>query len=54
MAAVQVGRQFIGIELDPEYFEIATRRIVWAAGHLPTDDGEVADSAPAEVQARLF
>ena len=27
MAAVLEGRDFIGIELEPEYFEIATARI---------------------------
>ena len=32
-----------------------SKNIDKAAGHLPTDDdGQVADSAPAEVQARLF
>ena len=27
VAAIQLGRKFIGIELDPEYFEIACQRI---------------------------
>jgi hypothetical protein len=27
VAAVRLGRKFIGVELDPEYFEIAKRRI---------------------------
>lgn len=27
VAAVQMGREFIGIELDPDYFEIACKRI---------------------------
>jgi DNA modification methylase len=27
MACVLEGREFIGIEADPDYFEIATRRI---------------------------
>ena len=27
VAAVQLGRRFIGIEIDPGYFEIATKRI---------------------------
>ena len=27
VAAVQMGRQFIGIERDPTYFDIACRRI---------------------------
>ena len=27
VAAVRLGRRFIGIELDPRYFDIAVRRI---------------------------
>ena len=27
VAATQLGRKFIGIELDPEYFEIACKRV---------------------------
>ena len=27
VAAVRLGRRFIGVEIDPEYFEIAKRRI---------------------------
>jgi site-specific DNA-methyltransferase (adenine-specific) len=27
VAAVQLGRKFIGIELEPKYFEIACERI---------------------------
>jgi len=27
VAAVQMGRKFIGIELDPDYFKIACKRI---------------------------
>ena len=27
VACMQTGRKFIGIELDPDYFEIAKRRI---------------------------
>ena len=30
MAAVMEGRDFIGIELNEEYMEIAKRRIEWA------------------------
>jgi len=30
MAAVYEGRDFIGIELEPEYFEIATARVQYA------------------------
>lgn len=32
VAALQAGRKFIGIERDPDYFEIACRRIREAAG----------------------
>jgi len=27
IAAIKLGRKFIGMELDPHYFEIANRRI---------------------------
>ena len=27
VAAMKLGRKFIGIEIDPEYFEIACQRI---------------------------
>ena len=30
IAAVQGGHQFLGIEMNPEYFEIAQHRIEWA------------------------
>jgi DNA modification methylase len=30
VAAIQLGRRFVGIEIDPTYFEIAKRRIVEA------------------------
>lgn len=33
VACVNTGRDFIGIELDPGYFEIAKRRIEEASGH---------------------
>lgn len=32
VAAVQLGRQFIGIEIEPKYFDIACRRIERALG----------------------
>ena len=34
VACVQTGRNFIGIELDPGYCDIARRRIAEAASHL--------------------
>ncbi len=33
VAAVQIGRRFIGIEMDKDYFEIAKQRIKEAANH---------------------
>jgi len=30
IAAIMEGREFIGIELDADYYEIAQRRIAWA------------------------
>jgi DNA modification methylase len=38
VAAVQTGRNFIGIEIDPKYCEIARRRIADAANHLFAGD----------------
>lgn len=35
VACMQTGRRFIGIEIDPGYFEIAKRRIEDAAAQLP-------------------
>jgi site-specific DNA-methyltransferase (adenine-specific) len=32
VAAIQMGRKFIGIEREPKYFEVACRRIAEAAG----------------------
>ena len=35
VACMQTGRRFIGVEIDPGYFEIAKRRIEDAAAQLP-------------------
>jgi len=35
MAALQTGRKFIGIELDPHYCEIAERRLAAVPGWQP-------------------
>jgi len=35
MAAIMEGREFIGIELDADYYEIARRRIEWAKEQQP-------------------
>jgi len=37
VAAVGLGRKFIGIEVDPEMFEIADRRISACYGNNPQD-----------------
>ena len=37
VAAVRTRRRFIGIELDPDYFTIASRRIVEAQASLLPD-----------------
>lgn len=34
VAAMKMGRKFIGIEIEPKYFDIAARRIADAANHL--------------------
>jgi len=41
VAAVQTGRNFIGIELDPDYFDIAVNRIRNAQPPLFTDEAPV-------------
>ena len=50
VAAIQLGRRFIGIEIDPGYFEIARKRIEQAARqpqlfdlHQPTEIGTQMD-----------
>lgn len=35
VACVQTGRKFIGIEIDPGYFEIAKKRIIEAQAQIP-------------------
>ena len=47
MAAVMEGREFIGIELDADYLEIARRRIEWAE-----DEAEI-EAAAALIQPPL-
>jgi len=37
VACVQTGRRFIGIEIDPQYFAIAKRRIEEAQLQIPMD-----------------
>jgi DNA modification methylase len=38
IACMNLGRRFIGIEIDPRYFEIACRRIEQAQKQLPLLD----------------
>lgn len=41
VAAVNLGRRFIGIEIDPDYFEVAKNRIVAAMGQtVPLKDSD--------------
>ena len=40
VAAVKLGRKFIGVELDPDYFKIAAQRIANAAGDYVTTEKE--------------
>jgi site-specific DNA-methyltransferase (adenine-specific) len=50
VAALQLGRQFIGIEREPKYFDIACRRIEQAYNQRPLF---VAEPAPKPVQLGL-
>lgn len=48
VASVIMGRQFIGIELDPGYFDVACKRIMEA---LKSPDMFMAPIAPAKQEA---
>jgi DNA modification methylase len=50
VAAVKLGRKFIGIEIEPKYFDIARRRIQAA---LDSPDMFVAPPAPVKQEALL-
>lgn len=50
VAAVKLGRKFIGIEIEPKYFDIACRRITEATKQL---DMFIERPAPAKQQAML-
>ena len=43
VACMQTGRKFIGIELDPDYFEIARKRITEATAQMAFGFQEAAD-----------
>jgi DNA modification methylase len=47
LAAIQTGSDFLGCELDPEYFEVACQVVAEAC---PTPRAET--SAPQEARAR--
>jgi DNA modification methylase len=49
VACVQTGRRFIGIEIEPKYFDIAVRRITNAQAPLPgmTETQEVQNELEA-------
>ena len=49
VAAVQLGRKFIGIEMDPRYFDIARRRIMAELNRFP-----LFERRPQAEQGRLF
>lgn len=51
VACVKLGRRFIGIEIEPRYFDIACRRIEAAYAQ---PDLFVASPQPKPVQASLF
>lgn len=51
VAAIQEGRRFIGVELDPQYYAIAERRIANAQPPLLLPD---APASPAPEQAAMF
>lgn len=51
VACVKLGRKFIGIEIEPKYFDIACRRIEAAYAQ---PDLFVPQSQPKPVQASLF
>ena len=50
VAAVKMGRKFIGIEIEPKYFDIACRRIQAA---LDAPDMFVEPPKPAKQEAML-
>jgi len=51
VACAKMGRKFIGIELDPDYFDIACERITKA---YQQPDMFIEPSAPKPVNAELF
>jgi DNA modification methylase len=54
VAAVQMGRKFIGIEREPKYFDIACQRIEQAAAQQSLFDGLNGTSAKDFKQESLL
>ncbi|MBF9195093.1 DNA-methyltransferase [Microvirga terrestris] len=54
VAAVRLGRKFIGIERDPAYFEIACRRMEEAQSQLDMFGAVATDAGTTEAAAGLF
>ncbi len=50
VSALQLGRGFTGIEIDPLYFQAASKRIEATTTELFTDEGEVNQEDPTEEQ----
>ena len=48
VACVQTGRRFIGIEIDPGYYEIAKRRILEALAQPRLFDAPAQDEAASQ------
>jgi site-specific DNA-methyltransferase (adenine-specific) len=53
VACLRSGRRFVGIEIDPQYFEIACRRIEEAARE-PKQDTLFVETTPQAEQGALF
>jgi DNA modification methylase len=49
VAAIQLGRKFIGIEREPKYFDIACKRIEQAAAQ-----GQLFEPAPTKQHQETF
>ena len=50
VAALELGRRFIGIEIDPLYFQAARKRIEATTIRLFSDEAEVSQENKAEEQ----
>ena len=50
VSALQLGRRFTGIEIDPLYFQAASKRIEATTTRLFVDEDEVIQEDPTEEQ----